>query len=957
VPPVVAAVGAAAAFIGSSTILSSVVGVGLSVGLSFVSKALTPKPKRSSASGQGASTQVTVRDPVAARRLVYGRARVGGTIVYIGSTTNNADLHLIIALCEGQIDGFDGIYLDDRLVPLDGSLQYEEGFAQLYGYIGENPQTASASAIANLGGAWTESHKLDGVAYLYVRLVWDKNAWASGVPSVSALVRGRRIYDPRTTTTAWSDNPALILRDFLLLPTSDGGVGAVSGEIDEASFIAAANICDELVTLSGGGTEKRYTAGGLIELDEGSTPQSLVQSLLSACGGRLSFWGGKWRLTVAAWRSPTFTVTDAILRGPIRVETRVSRREQFNAIKGTFRDPADRYIAKDYPAITSSTFETEDGGTRVYTDLPLDWTQSASMAQRLAKIELYRSREPITAVVQCNLSAYPVVVGDVVNVTHDRWGWTNKTFDVVEVKWAIGDDMAPGIDLTLRETSSAVYDWSASEEQLLQASPATSFPNWSDIAAPSFTLAAGDDELFIAGDGVVQSRIKVLITPVANAFVDRWEIRWKLSSEATFTDPISIGAAGSNVWWITPIQDGSLYDVEVRALTSIGSQSSWAGVYGFLAIGKTAPPPDIATVSISNGVLRWEYPSPPADLAGFKVRYHSGVFVFWGSGVDAHSGLLSDGSFDAAELLTGQVTLMVKAVDTSGNESVNAAVVITDLGDPIVDNIIVDYDLHALGFPGTITSGEVSGGDLVGESTTLFWSTDTAPFYPPGQPLFWPAGSYGDILYTWTYTPALELADATMSIFSTIVGAPWSIMYRVSGDSLFWDGADEALFWAEEGTTYESVLLEDDVTEWLMEDNSTPVTMEAPIDGLFWGPAGDFLSWPGSLSPIRRALYEFQLSVSGGAAEPGVTQLRLVFDVPDIMETLGDVAVLAAGTRLPLTKTFRAITAVNLTVQAGPNAAVSARIEDKALIGPLVTARDAAGTAVDASIDAIVQGY
>jgi hypothetical protein len=932
VPPLVAAVGAiGAAWAAIGAVGQAIVGIGLSVGLSFAAKALTPKPKRSASPGSG--SQVTIREPLAARRLLYGRTRIGGTVVYVSSFDDGGGsyLNLVIALCDGPVDAVETVYFNDVAVEVDGALNVTTspfaGWAYVERYTGQTLQQASPALVALGGGSWTTEHRLNGIAYLYVKLQWDQNVWQTGVPNITATIRGRQVYDPRTTTTYWSENPALILRDFLLLPVAQGGVGTASGEIDEASFIAAANICDELLPLAGGGVERRYIAGGVIELDEGSTPQALVESLLTSCGGRLSFWGGKWRLTVAAWRSPTFTITDAILRGPIRVETRISRRDQFNAVKGSYREPADRYIARDYPAITSSTFETEDGGARVYRDFSFDWTASASMAQRLAKIELYRAREPITAIVQCNLTAYAVVVGDVVSVTHERWGWSAKTFEVVEVRWAIGDDAAPGVDLTLRETSAAVFDWSASEQQLLAASPATSFPDWTDIDAPSFTLFAGDDELFVAGDGAVQSRIKVLIAPQTNGFTDKWEIRWKLSSEATYTDPISIGAAGSNVWWISPIQDGQLYDVEVRALTSIGTRSAWSGVYGFLAVGKTAPPPDIASVSISNGVMRWEYPNPPADLAGFKVRYHSGSFVFWGSGVEAHSGLLSDGSFDAATLLTGPVTLMVKAVDTSGNESINPAVVVTDLGDPIVGNVVLDYDLRALGFPGTVTSGTIFGGDLIGASTTLFWSTNSAPFYPPRQPLFWPADVYGDILYSWTYTPDTELGDATMSIFSTIAGSPWSILYREAGGGAFWDGSDAALFWS--GT-----------------DGST-----------FWPASSDFLSWPGQLSPIRRTLYEFQLSVSGGAAQAVVSELRLVFDVPDIMETLGDVEVLAAGTRLPITRTYRVITAVNLTVQAGPNAAVSARIEDKSLIGPLVTARDAAGTAVDASIDAIVQGY
>ena len=63
-------------------------------------------------------------------------------------------------------------------------------------------------------------------------------------------------------------------------------------------------------------------------------------------------------------------------------------------------------------------------------------------------------------------------------------------------------------------------------------------------------------------------------------------------------------------------------------------------------------------------------------------------------------------------------------------------------------------------------------------------------------------------------------------------------------------------------------------------------------------------------------------------------------------------------TRLPITASFRAITAVNLTLQDIATGARSVVAFDKdATLGPLVKAYNTAGTLVDASVDAIVQGY
>jgi hypothetical protein len=48
-------------------------------------------------------------------------------------------------------------------------------------------------------------------------------------------------------------------------------------------------------------------------------------------------------------------------------------------------------------AVTSSTFETEDGGEQTLLDLALPFTTSAATAQRLAKLTLFRGREQMTS--------------------------------------------------------------------------------------------------------------------------------------------------------------------------------------------------------------------------------------------------------------------------------------------------------------------------------------------------------------------------------------------------------------------------------------------------------------------------------------------------------------------------------------------------------------------------------
>ena len=133
--------------------------------------------------------------------------------------------------------------------------------------------------MAESEAGWTAQHRLRGVAYLYARLDFDRDAFPNGIPTITALVSGKKVFDPRTSTTAFSANAALCIRDYLT--DTRYGLGAASSEINNTSFTTAANLCDENVTLSGGGTEKRYEFHGTIE--SSSQPKQTIQQTLTSC--------------------------------------------------------------------------------------------------------------------------------------------------------------------------------------------------------------------------------------------------------------------------------------------------------------------------------------------------------------------------------------------------------------------------------------------------------------------------------------------------------------------------------------------------------------------------------------------------------------------------------------------------------------------------------------------------
>ena len=74
-------------------------------------------------------------------------------------------------------------------------------------------------------------------AYLFVEMVFDSEAFGGGIPPFSFKVKGKKVFDPRDSATAFSSNPALCIRDFLTDTTY--GLSASTSEIDDTNFSAS----------------------------------------------------------------------------------------------------------------------------------------------------------------------------------------------------------------------------------------------------------------------------------------------------------------------------------------------------------------------------------------------------------------------------------------------------------------------------------------------------------------------------------------------------------------------------------------------------------------------------------------------------------------------------------------------------------------------------------------------
>ena len=169
------------------------------------SRALRPGRKSGPQEKRGFS--VTQRGSTIPHQIIYGKMKVAGARIFDGTTgTDNVDLHRVVAFSGHEIESFEQIYINDEVATIDGSgtvtspSRYQ-GKIKIYKHLG-SPDQAADSNLVSAVSSWTGNHRLRGIAYLYCKFTFDVDAFPNNVPEITAVIKGKKVYDPRNTTTA-----------------------------------------------------------------------------------------------------------------------------------------------------------------------------------------------------------------------------------------------------------------------------------------------------------------------------------------------------------------------------------------------------------------------------------------------------------------------------------------------------------------------------------------------------------------------------------------------------------------------------------------------------------------------------------------------------------------------------------------------------------------------------------
>lgn len=775
--------GAVSTFQGFNPLVQkALISVGTSIIGGLVGQKLAPKidpPNFGTAIESGIT--VTSKAPTAPYRIIYGTSRVGGTIVYAETTSStNEFLHMVIVLAGHEVDDISTIYLGDDAVALETTSNDSNGIPiytptsgdkyngklRVKKHFGDPAQLADANLVTDVT-QWTTDHKISGKAYIYLKFTFDSDVYPNGVPNVSAIVKGKKLYDPRATSftassgtvstvnntitlsshglstfdratydtnsntaigglsngtlyyvikvdsdtiklatnyancvaetaisltsvtgsttqkfnfTTFSDNPVLCIRDYL--SNTIYGMQVEDVEINDTNFIASANTCDETVTVTNpSGTEKRFTCNGSFQLSQ--SPKVIIENLLTTLGGFLIYSNGEFKIIPSSYLSPTVTLNENNLRSGVSINSRVSKKELFNAVKGLYSEPANDFQPQNYPFLTSSAFEAEDNGERIYAEFDYPFTNSSRMCQRLSKIQLLKVRQQISFSASFDMGAFDLDVGDTVNITNARMGWSNKTFQVLEWGFSIdGNDGSLQITANFKEIASAVYDFSTGDYSTVSSGKATNLPKSTSVSAP--TAITLTDELVSYNDGTVIVKLVIELTAATDNFTELYEIEIKQLTDAdgnAVTDDFKqIGRGARLSYEFLNVIDKASYQVRARGVNIYGVNSSTITA-DHTVIGLSAPPPNVENFACNivgqDAFLSWD-PVDVLDLSYYVVNFSTLTSgAEWSNSVPLVTKISRPGTSITVPARVG--SYLIKAVDKLGGYSIDATVIATDI--------------------------------------------------------------------------------------------------------------------------------------------------------------------------------------------------------------------------------------------------------------------------------------
>jgi hypothetical protein len=552
--------------------------------------------------------------------LVYGRDVVGGKIYR--AKVYGSKLICIVEWCEGEIDAVEQVIVGGEV--FSGSSTH---------YLGTSGQTGDSLVQT----VWGQADDLPDIAYSVLQLP------SSAGLDIHAVIRGRDVYDPRTTTTVYSTNPALALADYIDTQTD--------WTPDWPSFEVAADYCDEIIT----GTIKRWEIG--LTLKRGGV-EDHIKTLREYANVFLYQDGDVYTAVPNAPRDTDHVlinsngdfVKDSVRLRKIGLRDAPTQTIVNYTLPGTDGIWADEEEATDDPGepLRISRLRMPGYFRRIH-------------ARRKAIERLNQaSLEDLEIEFQTFDAGIVITPGDVFELTHPV-GLTSKKFRCHDAKPA-----GRGLwNIVGREYDPATFSGVVVEDP---SSPDTTLPSPNDVPNVTGLVLSLNAPQFQSG---------LYFSSITATWDDLTDYTYGHTFQVVFRqDGELVGSIMTTELEARfgPLVENLLYEVEVKAVGVFGVKSEDAATDSITPTGKDFPPTDVPNF-VAFGVggevrMRWDAAFDNQAIWRYEIRFGAADVTWENAELVTRTDSLSHSTTDIA---AGDWDFLIKAIDNAGNESDNAA--------------------------------------------------------------------------------------------------------------------------------------------------------------------------------------------------------------------------------------------------------------------------------------------
>jgi len=547
-------------------------------------------------------------------------------------------------------------------------------------------------------------------------------------------------------TKQWCADPAWCLYD--LVTSERFGLGTYISEslVDKWALYSISNYCSELIDDGNGGLEPRFSIS--VYFQEQQEAHRIIQDLCTIFRG-MSFWSaGGLTFTQDAPADPVYLYTQANVIDGSFSYSGSSQKARHTVAVVAWNDPADLYKQKiEY--VEDEAAIAQYGIIKLQVN-PIGCT-SRGQANRVGRWILYTEQNESEIVsFKTGIEAAIARPGNIIKIADaNRSGARMGGRISAATSSTLTIDSDPttslaGYTLYVVLPSGVIEEktvLSNSGRVLTISGTFSTTPNiqsiWglstSTIEAQTFrvlSVSEAKDGLFeisaikydenkfasVENEMILPPRVFSTLTIIPDAPINlevteglfntisgvraKAILSWERASNVTSyivkyqkdeDNSINLGEVFTNTIDVLDVSSG-IYTFQVASVNSLGNVSPFSSITQTL-YGKTAPPADVLNFSLipnaNVSLLTWTQSVDLDVLIGGYVRIrHTPNLTLqsWSNAIDVTAALPGNSTSANVPLLNG--TYLIKFVDSSGNESVNASQIVTTVPENLVYNVV-----------------------------------------------------------------------------------------------------------------------------------------------------------------------------------------------------------------------------------------------------------------------------